>query len=291
MREGRNICCAALLIFVGLSDPACAQPRLKAEAGALYSRRHLEGAMVVQDVASGAVVVSVSPGSNEPLLPLSITKLFLTAMYLENRARLPAIPGIDAHALIAFGSDSDGRQLALALRHGLGSAAVIAELMDFGIPPCQSERTLDCETLSANDSDADWANAMSLGETRFRVTPMGISRFLRVVANGGAVPGARRVMREDTAHALVSAMLDTVRIGSARDIRGRLGRLGLIGGKTGTGPGSEYPYDGIFAGLVFNRDGTPRYIVVTYVRHGGRGGGIAAEMSEEMAEMLLRGRW
>lgn len=62
----------------------------------------------------------------------------------------------------------------------------------------------------------------------------------------------------------------------------------MLGGKTGTGPASAEPYDGIFAGLIYDRSGTPRYTVVTYVRSGGYGGGTAAEISADAAAFLLR---
>jgi hypothetical protein len=261
-----------------------------AEAAALFSANHLTGAMVVQDIPTGAVIVSLSSGFPTPVLPLSAAKLFVAAAYLENRAKLPAAFAADPHALIAYGMDLPGKQMALGLRHALGSAAVIDELARFGVPPCSNTRQTDCQSLSPKDSDAQWANALSLGETEFRVTPMALARFLRIVGSGGAIAGSPRVMRDDTAHALRAAMIDTVRIGTASGIRGRLGALGQIGGKTGTGPANTHPYDGIFAGLVFDRRGDARYAIVTYVRHGGRGGGIAADISEKTAETLLGGK-
>jgi len=256
------------------------------EARLLFSGRHLKGAIVVQDVRSGTIVSALD--SDTPVLPLSVVKLFTAAMFWEHRGALPAGFAGDPGALVAYGSDEAGRQLAMNLRHALGSATLLRDLERFGFPRCHRGVT-DCTTLASDTGDAEWANAMSLGETGFRATPRGLSHFLPIIANGGTAPGegGGRAIRPDTARLLQSAMIDTVRFGTARGIRDRLGVKGQIGGKTGSGPGGTRLLDGIFAGIAFERAHTARYTVLTYVRSGGLGGGAAAKISADMANFLL----
>lgn len=64
-----------------------------------------------------------------------------------------------------------------------------------------------------------------------------------------------------------------------------------MGGKTGTGPDPATKTtgpgsDGCFTGLIFDPQGKARFTVVTYVRHGGLGGGNAARISAETALFL-----
>ena len=242
------------------------------EARLLFTGRHLRGAMAVQEVKSGTIVSALD--SDGPVLPLSVVKLFTAAIYLEHRGALPTGSAGDPGALVTYGSDDAGRQLALNLRHALGSATLLRDLERFGFPRCHRGVT-DCTTLTPDAGDAEWANAMSLGETDFRATPRGLSHFLRIIGNGGAAPGegGGRAMRPETARLLQSAMIDTVHFGTARGIRDRLGVKGQIGGKTGSGPGGARLLDGIFAGIVFDRANIARYTVLTYVRSGGLGGG------------------
>jgi hypothetical protein len=46
--------------------------------------------------------------------------------------------------------------------------------------------------------------------------------------------------------------------------------------------------DGWFAGLIFDREQKARFTVATFVRHGGLGGGSAAEISANVARFLTR---
>ena len=89
-------------------------------------------------------------------------------------------------------------------------------------------------------------------------------------------------------------MRATVERGSAKSIASVLADTGwAIGGKTGTGPGPEGPgpqSDGWFAGLAFDPKGNPRFTVVTFVKHGGYGGGNAARISAEVARFVIAGR-
>ncbi|HEV3455513.1 MAG TPA: penicillin-binding transpeptidase domain-containing protein, partial [Thermoanaerobaculia bacterium] len=106
-------------------------------------------------------------------------------------------------------------------------------------------------------------------------------------AAGSGTSRGQRIMRAETARRLQLAMLDAVQRGSAAGIRERLGGQWKIGGKTGTGPGGAHPYDGCFVGLVFDPRGEPRYTVATYIKAGGRGGGVAAEVSADLARFLV----
>jgi cell division protein FtsI/penicillin-binding protein 2 len=152
-------------------------------------------------------------------------------------------------------------------------------------------------SVRSDAADEDWASAFSIGETGFGVTLLHISRFMQAVGNGGVMvaPSARihgsagtgnasekRVMQASTAEHLQSAMLDNVERGTAMGIRERMGDRWKIGGKTGT---NSDP-DGIFAGLVFDASGAPRYAFATYVKLGGKGGGLAAEVSADLMKFI-----
>ena len=104
------------------------------------------------------------------------------------------------------------------------------------------------------------------------------------------IMSARRVMQEKTAERL-QTMREIVQRGSAQAIAHELDGTGWqIGGKTGTGPGlgsSGPPYDGWSAGLVFDSEGSARFTVATYVRHGGKGGENAAMISAQLACYLI----
>ncbi len=152
-----------------------------AEAQRFFNDRHLTGAAVAQDVKSGAQLVSFSSDSasaKPDFLPLSIVKLFLFASYWEHHAELPATITADPRQLIAEGSDSTGRHLALALRHSLGSRALLRDLNRFGFPRCTAIRAVDCTSLAPDTTDKDWADAMSIGESNFRVTLHRLSQFI-----------------------------------------------------------------------------------------------------------------
>ncbi|MGD0189783.1 MAG: penicillin-binding transpeptidase domain-containing protein [Rhizomicrobium sp.] len=246
--------------------------------GAFFRERQLSGAIVMQDVRTRAVVVSASAGQdvNAPVLPLSTTKLFIAASFLEHE-----LGDLDADSLIVHGIDNTGRKIALELRHRLGSKLQLADIARFGFARCGRP---PCVSLSSDTPDEEWADTMSVGEQRITVTLLQLSRFLRAVGTGGDGLMSRKV-----AQTLQSALLDTVeKNGTAHGILGRVGKGWRIGGKTGSGPGTEHPTDGIFAGLVFDSHGAARYTVVTYVRHGGPGGGAAADISADVARSIVR---
>lgn len=225
--------------------------------------------------------------------------------------------------MIVTGCDLPAKQMAIALRKKIGAKAVLADLERFGFGPRSEPArdgtfwadlapewpntlvpAVSYTLLSAETNDSEWADALSLGEKNFVVTILHISRFLQAVGNKGRVvsltarkerdylvakptASSRRLMQEKTALRLQAAMRDVVQRGSAQAIAHTLDGTGWqIGGKTGTGPGlgsSGLPYDGWFAGLVFDPQGRARFTVATYVRHGGPGGENAALISAELA--------
>jgi hypothetical protein len=165
---------------------------------------------------------------------------------------------------------------------------MLRDLARYGFPSCGRTRTSDCVSLSSSTPDSRWANAFSVGEADLHFTPKGLAEFIRIIGRDGVAGNGRVALSRSTAQRLQSAMRATVDLGTARSIRGRLAGLGAIGGKTGsTAIGGANPFDGVFAGLIFDRSGTPRYIIVTYVRRGGVGGGNAAQISAELAALLL----
>jgi hypothetical protein len=259
---------------------------LDREVSRLFGERGASGSIVVQDVRSGKLLASASIGDGASSLPLSTVKLMVAAIYWEHKAQLPESIAPDMYALIAQGKDDPGRVLALELRRALGSKAMLDDLRRFGFPRCSAATRQNCTTLSQLTPDSEWADALSLGETHFRVTPPGLSHFLRDVA----LAETRRlpVVSREGAQALHRSVIEAVESGTASGASRRLGDLGMLGGKTGTGPAGVEPYDGIFAGLIYDRSDIPRYTVVTYVRRGGYGGGAAAEISADVAAFLLK---
>ena len=256
-------------------------------AQALFEQRGLSGAIVMQDVRTGAGILSVSVGDGASGLPLSVAKLLLAALYWEHRADLPASVAPDMDRIVAQSADDPGRRLALDLHEALGSRLLLRDLARLGFPACTRARARDCTTLAESSPASRWAESLSLGEVGFRVTLSGLSRFLRMIGNGGVGERGERVIGLATARLLQQAMFRTVEAGTARRARDRLRGMGRMGGKTGTGPAGSRPYDGIFAGLIFDNHGTARFTVVTYVRRAGQGGVVAAEISAEMGARLL----
>jgi hypothetical protein len=285
----------------------------------------LSGIVMMQDVRSGTVIVldGMAPGAggigvrHEGILPdgtfppLSTVKLTTAAIWWEHKDSIDPEQqknAPDVHEMLVSGADDPGRRLALLLRKTVGSEAVIAGIARFGIQPCAEGQRVNyysppsCDALSAKTADADWASALSIGESHIYESTEELSHFLQAVGNGGIMAAAppasapttsttsqpaRRIMSVDTAQALQSAMLDSVDHGSAKGIRDALGSGWRIGGKTGTGPATAHPYDGVFAGLVFDESGAARFTVLAYARHSGPGGGLPAEVAAAMAKFVL----
>jgi hypothetical protein len=56
-----------------------------------------------------------------------------------------------------------------------------------------------------------------------------------------------------------------------------------IGGKTGTNSAE----DGTFAGIVCDAHGVPRYSFAAFIKGGGKGGGVAAEVSADLMKFIV----
>jgi beta-lactamase class A len=178
------------------------------------------------------------------------------------------------------------------------------------LSPALAERLqpkVACHSLSSATVTKDWEDTLSLGEKGVVVTALHLSRFLQAIGNGGVMLGplARtedhattlsttnpaRIMNEETAVKLQQVMRRAVEHGTAKAAAPILAPTGwTLGGKTGTGPqpGSTAAgpaSDGCFAGLIFDPQLRARFTVVTYVNHGGFGGGNATRLSAEI------GRW
>jgi len=251
----------------------------------VMNSRHVKAVSVVQDVASGKLVISAAsqPESldpNTPVLPLSLSKVFLAAAWWDHfpEARVPEID-VDVAELLVTGSDSLGRRLAVALRQRVGTAQAMADLKRYGF---DGAATADLATLG----DADWSSALSIGESHMSTTALHVSSFLREVANGSGV------VQPATARQLTSAMIEAVTRGSAKPIAGILSDTGwCIGGKTGTGGRQGKPLeeqDGWFAGLIFDPQRKARFTVATFVSGGGPGAEHAAHISAEVARYVIR---
>jgi cell division protein FtsI/penicillin-binding protein 2 len=201
---------------------------------------------------------------------------------------------IDAHEMLVSGSDSAGRQLALALRKAVGTKKVAVDLQRYGfkrgdelfwaeVDPQWSKRLRPKPAYALIDafSDEDWSSALSIGESHMMMTALHVWRFLQAVGNNGFLcpPMAKRltgtiepaqkqacsspirILNEATARQLAAAMLDLVKRGTATRIADALVSTGwTIGGKTGTGGISGAPMskqNGWFAGLIFDRHQKP----------------------------------
>jgi len=160
--------------------------------------------------------------------------------------------------MLVGGSDSAGRQSAVALRKSAGTQKVLEDFARYGLvqrtglsrdvnfwgelAPVWKGYLIPAPayvSLTEETKDEEWAETLSLGETNMSVTALHISRFLQAVGNGGLLltPIAReersvtksnvsrrefnnpiRMMQESTALRLQSAMRDTVQRGTAESI-------------------------------------------------------------------------
>jgi beta-lactamase class A len=255
----------------------------------LMNTRRVQAVTVMQDAGTGALVASVASHPSEldvstQVLPLSLAKVFLAASWWDNRqANTLGSPTQSIHDMIARGSDSLGRTVALALRKAVESEKVLADLHRYGF------------NLTDNLNDTEWADVLSIGESHVTISALQVSRFMQAVGNQGMQwaegRAQSRIMQADTARRLLAAMRDTVRVGSATRIAGILDGTGwAIGGKTGTGGRAGAlmeQQDGWFAGVIFDATGKPRYTVATFVTQGGLGAGNAGEISAQLARFVI----
>ena len=334
---GQSATCTAALRASTVCDSA------NVVADSIMGARHLVATTLVQDVKSGALIVFAASRPSRldvttPVLPLSVSKLFLAASWWDhhlpdrsfatkNRPGHPNPafgPRVTVREMLIGGSDTAGKQIAVVLRHALGTEAVLADLARYGFPgragsfwaavdPEWTARlTPQPATVSLESADdEEWAAALSVGERDLAVTPLSVSRFLQAVGNYGVECGPiaarsatvaprsrvhrcetpRRVLQVATARQLMAAMLGVVQRGTATGIAQVLSGTGWrIGGKTGTGGRPQMPFDqqdGWFAGLAFAPDGRARFTAVTFVERAGAGGGNAAEVSATIVRLLI----
>ncbi len=129
--------------------------RANSFAGDLMRSRHLVGTSVVQDVRTGALVISASSQPSKldvstQVLPLSLSKVFLAASWwdhkqpdlkfesshgLENASNPAFRKWVNVREMLVGGSDSAGEQVAVALRKEVGTRAVLADLDRYGFNP------------------------------------------------------------------------------------------------------------------------------------------------------------
>jgi cell division protein FtsI/penicillin-binding protein 2 len=304
---------------------------------------NLEAITVVQDVKTGSLIAFAASNPAKldvttRLLPLSTVKLMVAASWWGHEESTHLILPDSERLLtdsIVVGNDDAGRRIASALRESIGTEPVLKDLNRYGFPSLRSSSAarmdekfwaklapqwkdrltpaMSYHSLGSETTTKDWEDTLSIGEARFVVTALHLSRFLQAVGNRGIAlpasgrvektktdttpPGSTtpatinpmRVMQESVALKLQAAMRGTVERGTAKSVAGILADTGwTIGGKTGTGPGSESPglqSDGWFAGLIFDPQ-EARFTVATFVKHGGYGGGNAARISAELACFL-----
>jgi cell division protein FtsI/penicillin-binding protein 2 len=299
----------------------------------LMQAGNLQAITVVQNVSTGALVAFAAADPikfdvSTPVPPLSVVKLMLAACWwdhaLPENPEFQDAPRLSIHEGIVTGSDNFGRRMAARLRKTFGTEQVLADFSGYGFlshqmistptmeaafwadpPKWQARLTpaLAYTSLTSTASDQEWEDTLSIGEHRFTVTALHLSRFLQSVGNDGVMlqPTARiepskqhaksnRVMQSQTARKLQAAMRDVVQRGTAKSIATVLADTGWqIGGKTGSGLGAPIgpQSDGWFAGLIFDPRGRARFTVATFVRRGGPGGGNAARISAQLARYLI----
>lgn len=206
----------------------------------LMREHRLEAFTVVQDVRTGALVAFAASHPSKldvtsPVLPLSVIKLPLSASWWDNgqpdasfestkgsaNSRNPAYRSrVSVHEMLVGGSDSAGRQMAVALRKSAGTEAVLKDLARYGFGPgggAGRDESFWAElapawrgrltpaagytSLSAETGDAEWGDVLSIGESKMMVTGLHISRFLQAVGNGGVLlpPSAREAKQTSPA--------------------------------------------------------------------------------------------
>jgi membrane peptidoglycan carboxypeptidase len=200
----------------------------------------LEAFTVVQDVKTGALVAFAASQPSRldvstPVLPLSVVKLLLAASWWDNgqpdssfdssrgtaSAQNPAYrKRVSVNEMLVGGSDSAGRQMAVALRRSVGTDKVLKDFKRYGFDPLiNSPRAKDemfwselaptwakrlvparaFVLLSDKTTDSEWADALSIGEANLVVTGLHVSRVLQAIGNGGVMlsPAARMNHAQD----------------------------------------------------------------------------------------------
>jgi hypothetical protein len=184
--------------------------------------RGVEAVTVAQKVDTGSfIVIAASEPSRLDAAtlvdPLSLAKVYLAASWWDRGladatfestkgradAENPAFRRfVNVHEVIVGGSDSAGRQMALALRQAVGADAVVEDLKRFGfdgtrrfwgeLSPDLAQRLAPGRpaALERPLAEPEWAKALSLGEAEMTTSALHVSRSSRPRATVGT--GARR---------------------------------------------------------------------------------------------------
>src|SRR6185436_6540201 len=126
------------------------------------------GAVLVTDVATGAVVASAAVGrdASAQLLPLSVIKLYLAALWWQHdrgdgdflyRGRHVTVDDV-----LIDGWDRPGEEMAIDLRSTLTPQAMLSQLRTYGVGPGLS--------LPPDADDTRWGSTLSIGEHDVLVT-------------------------------------------------------------------------------------------------------------------------
>jgi membrane peptidoglycan carboxypeptidase len=209
-------------------------------------------------------------------------------------------------------------QMALMERDQLGPEVVGRQFRSFGFIPYSDRAPRDTAQDFWSTSSPAWARRMTPPPSRVRfaaryspfewaqiaigqgpvdVTPIGVSRFIQAIGNGGVMmqptieadrvperPEGRRVMKPETAARLLDAMIGVVHKGTAISVAPMLEGTGWdLGGKTGTADirRGAVP-EGWFAGLIVGPDRKAKYTVVVLLHQGGQGGRLPAGVAAGM---------
>jgi membrane peptidoglycan carboxypeptidase len=246
--------------------------------------------------------------------------------------RAPPIHNFESHAygsleipreMLVVSCNTQAIMMGMQLRQRLGEDAVVDGLQRLGFAVYNDQRP-QTPLDFWNSGNAQWLRRMSPPPNRVRVlkrfnafewaqmsigqgpvdvTPIGVSRFISAIGNGGKmlpvtleasrlaeVPEGRQVMKQGTSIKLQQAMLEVVQRGTAvRALPILEGTGWTMGGKTGTADVRRgHVPDGWFAGLMFGPDGRARYSVVVYLQNGGQGGRSAAPLAAQMTRFMAQ---
>ena len=246
--------------------------------------------------------------------------------------RAPAIRNFESHEyaslevpreMLVVSCNTQSIMMSLRMREQLGQDAFVDGLQRMGFAVYTDERPRTAPDFWNSGNEAwirrmtppvdrvkvktrwdpfEWAQ-MSIGQGPVDVTPIGVSRFVSAIGNGGVMlpvtleaerlrelPEGRAIMKPATAAKLQRAMLEVVQKGTGvRALPILQGTGWSLGGKTGTADvrRGQVP-DGWFAGLMFTPDGRPRYSVVVYLQNGGQGGRSAAPLAAMMTRWFAQ---
>jgi cell division protein FtsI/penicillin-binding protein 2 len=328
----------------------CAAPTR--HAWNLLNATGMNGAVIVQEVSSGALVAYAATGGPGDAAygirryapPGSVFKLALAAVWWEGGlgdTQMPCPSEIQAgrRAIRNFESGSYGSiqvpremlkyscntaavQMAMTARDRLGADSFRDAFQRFGFTVYDDRPPAASDGDFWNTDHAPWARRMAPPSVRVRVreridlfewgqvaigqgpvdvTPIGVSRFVQAIGNGGVMlpvtleserlddlPDGRRIMQETTSRRLQEAMLTVVDSGTARSAPPRYAGTGWdLGGKTGSADVAGRPRaDGWFAGLIYDDQRRPRYTIVVYLQSGSPGGRLPTAIAGDMVRFM-----